>query len=161
MKYCVNIPLGEPLAFPQICPFSGDPFSSGTVRLKQTKTLMVLPLPGGIYNSYSTTTLRVPASGRIAKLALGLEIMIWISLLGGIGICVLLLTQSPGTHERTALLSLLASPFLALGFRFWRFMILRPVRIKPAQDGYTEMQFQSESYARQFSELNRLQMFAD
>ena len=122
---------------------------------------MVLPLPGGLYNSYSTTTLRGPASDKIAKLALGLEIMIWVSLLGGIGICVLLLTQSPGAHDRIALLSLVASPILALGFRFCRFLVLRPVRIKPAHNGYIEMQFRSEGYARQFSDLNRLQMYAD
>ena len=162
MKFSVHIPLGESLSFPGTCPFSGAPSSNRTVRLKQTKTLMVMPLPHGIHNSYENTSLRIPASTRIANLALVFEIMIWLSLLGAIGICVFLTTAfKGGVHERAALLCLFASPILALTFRFLRFMVVRKVYLKPANDGYAKLQFRSESYAREFSVLNHLQVFTD
>src|SRR5579859_4918095 len=96
MKYSVNIPLGEGVNFPNTCPFSGESSPGGTVRLKQTKTLMLIPLPGFIYNRYSVTTFHVPASKKIANLAKMLEFMVWASLLGGIAICFLLLTNTHG-----------------------------------------------------------------
>ncbi len=157
MKYSVNIPLGEGLNFPNTCPFSGEASPSGTVRLKQTKTLMLIPLPGFVYNRYSVTTFRVPAAKKIANLAFALEILVWASLIGGIGICFLLLTSHSNVHnDRIALLCLLGSPFVALAFRIWRSILVRSVQIRPASDDYVEVQFRSENYAREFSELNHL-----
>jgi hypothetical protein len=160
MKYRVRIPVGEPLIFPRLCPFTGAPSPTGTVRLKQTKNLMILPLPGGIYNRYSVTTLHVPASKKIANLALGLEIMIWVSLLGGILLGGYLLLGLSRPHDEVAFWCLIGGGLLAFAFRVWRFLVVRPVYIKPARDGYTELQFRSEGYAREFAEMNRLDLSA-
>src|SRR5258707_6926606 len=90
MKYCVNVPLEREIQFPNRCPFSDQPSPTGTVRLKRTSTSMVIPLPGGFLNSYSTTAFRVPAGRTTAALAVGFEIMIWLSILAGIAVAVLL-----------------------------------------------------------------------
>jgi hypothetical protein len=80
MKYCVNVPLERELQFPNRCPFSDKDSPTGTVRLKRSSTSMVIPLPGGFLNSYSTTGLRMPAAKAVAVLAVVFEIMIWVSI---------------------------------------------------------------------------------
>jgi len=155
MKYRVNVPLERDLQFPNRCPFSDKTFPTATVRLKRSSTSKVLPLPGGFSNSYSTTALRLPAAKAIAMLALACEIMIWLSILGGMAIGVMM-ANAEGNHGRFAVLFIGGGLVAALGFRIARWFVLRRVRIGNAWNGFLEMKFSSETYAREFSELNDL-----
>lgn len=155
MNYTVNVPIGRGLAFPNRCPFSDLPSPTGTVRLKQTSTSFVIPLPGGFLNSYSRTTFNVPAARKVVALALTLEIMIWVSILGGMFIAGLVGTSS-SHYAAIAVLFLPAGLIAALGFRVARAIVLRPVRIRPPWNDFVEVRFASESYAKEFCELNRL-----
>lgn len=160
MKYCVNVPLERELHFPNRCPFSDRPSPSGTVRLKQTSTSRVLPHPGGFWNSYATTALRIPAGRMIAVLALGFQIMMWLSILGGMAIAALLATAD-NPQTRFAALFVAAGLLAAVGFRVARWILLRRVSIGNAWHGFVKVRFGSESYAREFSELNRLPLVSD
>src|SRR5262249_15119051 len=142
MKYCVNVPLERELEFPNRCPFSDRPSPSGTVRLKRTSTSTLMPLPGGFRNSYSQTTLRIPAGRMIAALAAGFEIMMWLSILGGMA-GVALLAAANGAQGRFAVLLLPAGLVAALGFRVARWIVLRRVRIGNPWNGFIEMRFAS------------------
>jgi hypothetical protein len=156
MKYSVSVPLDEPLAFPDLCPFTGTPSPNGTVKLERTRTLLFIPLLVAYYQKYQKTTLRIPASAKIARAAMSMSIMVWASLVGGIGICFLLLTSHSNMHnDRIALLCLAGSPLVALGFKIARAVTLRAVNLKSAEDGFVELQFKSETYAREFSRLTR------
>jgi hypothetical protein len=155
MKYYVNVPMEESLEFPDLCPFSGKPSPSGTVRLKRTSNSFVLPIPGGVRNSYSTTRLRIPADGSIAMLALGLEISMWLCILGGVAFVVFAASQS-GPEHMGALCAMPIGLVLAALCRLARFWVLRKLRINSASDDWVELKFASETYARRFSELNRL-----
>jgi hypothetical protein len=155
MKYSINVPLEREIQFPNRCPFSDQPSPTGTVRLKRSSSSMVIPLPGGFLNSYSTTALQVPAGRMIAVLAVGFEILIWLSILGGMGVAVLL-ASGEGPHGRYAVLFVAGGLVAALGFRVARWIVLRRVRIGKAWNGFMEVSFTSESYAKEFSELNRL-----
>lgn len=160
MKYYVHVPLEKPLTFPDVCPFSETPSPTSTIRLKQTSTSSILPIPGGVLNSYSTTTMRIPASKKIAVLATTLGILIWMSMLGGMGICVWLVTLDDSKFSAPVLF-LIGGPIVALGFRILRYFVLRRVRLKNAWNGFAELHFQSESYAKEFSDINRLALIAD
>jgi len=118
---------------------------------------MVIPLPGAFLNSYSTTHLRVPAARIIAMLAVGFEIMIWLSILGGMAVAVLL-ASAEGNRSRYAVLFVAGGLIAALGCRVARWIVLRRVRIGKAWNGFMEMSFASESYAKEFSELDRLSL---
>jgi len=155
MKYCVNVPVERELQFPNRCPFSDKVSPTGTVRLKRSSTSIVIPLPGGFLNSYSTTALRLPAAKSIAALAIVLEIMIWVSILGGMAVDVLLVTTGGG-QSRNAGLFTVGGLLAALVFRIARWFMLRRVRIGNTWNGFIEMSFASEAYAKEFSELNRL-----
>jgi len=146
------------LQFPDLCPFTDSPAPRGIVRLKETKTLFVIPLPGAIYNRYRTTQIRIPASQEIAKKALRLEVLIWASLLGGIaiGLLTVLLTEHSPTPQSWPFLPLIAGPILALVFRIQRYFLLRRVCIGKTGPEALELCFQSETYAKTFSELNHL-----
>lgn len=159
MKYYVQVPLNRDLRFPDSCPFSDKPSPKSTVRLKATSTSLVLPAPHGIHNEYQTTTLPIPASRETALVASVLGAGIWLSLLGGMTLCVLLLNlrENKGTLAAGALLG---GPILAAAFRFARYLYLRKVRIKTAWNGFVEVRFDSEDYARAFSDLNRLALDA-
>jgi hypothetical protein len=157
MKYCVNVRVERSLAFPDLCPFTGEPSPNGTVKLERTRTLLFIPLLVAYYQKYQKTTLRIPASAKIARRAMSMSIMVWASLLGGIGICFLLLTSHSNMHnDRIALLCLVGSPLLALGFKIARAVTLRAVNLKSAEDGFVEFEFKSETYAREFSRLNNV-----
>jgi hypothetical protein len=156
MKYSVHVPLArEEIQFPNRCPFSNQASPRWTVRLKRCSTSIVIPLPGGFLNSYSTMSLRVPAGGMTALLAVSFEAMIWLSILGGMAVAGLL-TNAGGQGERYAVLFLPGGLVAALGFRVARWFVLRRVRIRKPWNGFMEVRFASESYAREFSELNRL-----
>jgi hypothetical protein len=88
-----------------------------------------------------------------------LEASIWFSLLGGMTVCVLLLNLK-GSDGTLAVAALLGGPILAALFRFSRFIYLRKVRIRSAWNGFVEVRFLSENYARTFSDLNRLALDA-
>jgi hypothetical protein len=162
MRCYVHVPLEKPLTFPGVCPFSGTSVPKNKVSLKYTSTSFILPLPGGFYNSYSTTTIQVPASRKTAVLDKSSEILIWISMLGGIGMCAWLVT-----HDHSKLPNFAPAFFLigglvgAIVFRVVRYFVLRGVRLKNPWNGFIEMHFRSESYARNFSELNRLALITD
>jgi hypothetical protein len=160
MKYCVNVPLEKRLQFPNTCPFSGAPSPNSHVRLKRSSTSLVLALPGGFYNSYSTTSLRIPSCRQIAALAVGLEAMIWLSLLGGIAMCVWLLSVESTGPRAAAALFLIGAPVAAAAFRLARYLVLRKVRLNSTWNGFAEVQFRSEAYAKEFCELNRLPLDA-
>lgn len=162
MKYRVQVPLGKSLQFPDLCPFTDTPAPRGVVRLKQTRTLWVVPLPGGIYNRYATTRLRIPADRQVAAKALRLEVLMWASLLGGIAIGFLMVaTDHSKTPNEWPFLVVMGGPILALGFRIARYVTLRRVRIGRTDAEMLELLFDSELYARKFSELNRLPLAAD
>jgi len=155
MKYCVNVPVERELQFPNRCPFSDKVSPTGTVRLKRSSTSIVIPLPGGFLNSYSTTALRLPADKAVAALAILLEIMIWVSILGGMAVDVLLVTTGRGRGHYAGLFTV-GGLLAALVFRIARWFMLRRVRIGNTWNGFIEMSFASEAYAKEFSELNRL-----
>ncbi len=156
MKYCVNVPLERELVFPNRCPFSDRPSPTGTIRLKRSSTSAVLPIPGGFVNSHSKTTLSMPAERRIVALATALEILMWLSILGGMIVAVLLSMSE--THTRFAALYVPVGLLVALGFRIARWVLLKRVQIGNAWNGFIEVRFGSESYAKEFSELNRLSL---
>src|SRR5579859_4904497 len=122
MKYCVSVPLGRPLQFPNMCPFSGTPSPSGTVTLMNHSTSRVLPLPGGYVNSHAKTSLSIPASEKVARLAAVLQALIWVSLVGGIGIAFWLVLHHSYSHgpNRAPGVFLTGGLLLALGFRVGR-----------------------------------------
>jgi hypothetical protein len=155
MKYCVNVPLERELQFPNRCPFSDKDSPTGTVRLKRSSTSIVIPLPGGFLNSYSTTALRLPADKAVAALAIVFESMIWLSILGGMAVDALLVTTGR-SQGRYAGLFTVGGLLAALGFRIARWFVLRRVRIGKPWNGFMEVSFASEAYAKEFSELNRL-----
>src|SRR5205823_48813 len=128
MKYSVNVPHAQELQFPNRCPFSDQVSPTGTVRLKRSSTSKVIPLPGAFLNSYSTTHLRVPAARVIAMLAVGFEMMIWLSILGGMAAAVLL-ANAEGNRSRYAVLFVAVGLVAALGCRVARWVVLRRVRI--------------------------------
>ena len=153
MSYCVNIPLEGGVAFPNRCPFSGRESPTGTIRLKTTSNSTVTPTLDGFRNSYTKTFLRIPAARPIAMLAVGLEMMIWLSILGGIAIATLLATSE---KSRFAVLFVVGGLLAAVGFRIARWIVLKGVRIGNAWNGFIPVRFASESYAKEFSELNHL-----
>jgi len=155
MKYSVNVPLEREIQFPNRCPFTDEPSPTGTVRLKRCSTSMVIPHPGGFVNSYSTTSLLLPAGRTTAMLAMSFGIMIWLSILGGMAIAVLM-AGGEGNRARFAVLFIAGGLVAAIGFRVARWFVLRGVRIGKAWNGFMEVSFASESYAKEFSELNRL-----
>lgn len=155
MKYCVNVPVEKELQFPNRCPFSDKDSPTGTVRLKRSSTSLVIPLPGGFWNSYSTTALRLPAAKAVALLAIVFESMIWLSIRGGMAVGALLGT-SDGHQSRYAVLFIFGGLLAALVFRIARWFVLRRVRIGNAWNGFIEMSFASEAYAKEFGEINRL-----
>src|SRR5436190_3401379 len=155
MKYCVNVPLERELQFPNRCPFSDQSSPTGTVRLKRSSTSTVIPLPGAFLNKYSTTSLRVPAAKTVALLAAAFEIMIWLSILGGVAVAMLL-AGGEGHHSRFAILYIGVGLVAALAFRVARWFVRRRVRVGNAWNGFMVMSFASESYAKEFTELNRL-----
>jgi hypothetical protein len=99
----------------------------------------------------------MPAARKIVTLATGFEIMIWLSILGGMGAAVLLATND-GPGGRYAVLFVAGGLVAALGFRVARWFLLSSVRIGKAWNGFMEVSFASESYAKEFSELNRLSL---
>jgi hypothetical protein len=155
MKCCVNVPLNRELEFPDRCPFSDAPSPKGTVCLKRKSTSLVMPLPGGFQNSYSATSLEIPAQRTVAVMAVGLEMAMWLSMLGGMLIAVLLV-NADGPLARFAAFFVLGGLVAAVGCRIARWIVLRRVRIGNAWEGYVEVRFDSESYAKEFSEMNRL-----
>lgn len=159
MKCSVNVPLDRELEFPNRCPFSDTPSPTGTVRLKRTSSSFVTPMPGGFRNAYTTTLLQFPAQRTIAILAVFCEIMIWLSILTAMLLAVLLVNKD-GPDARYASLFVVSGPALALGFRLARWIVLRRVRIGNAWNGFIEVHFDSATYAKEFSELNRLALAA-
>jgi len=155
MKYSVNVPVEGEIQFPNRCPFTNEPSPAGTVRLKRSSTSMVIPHPGGFVNKYSTTSLLVPARRMTAMLATGFGLMIWLSILGGMAIAVLL-AGGEGNRARFAVLFIAGGLVAAIGFRVARWFVLRRVSIGKAWNGFVEVGFASESYAKEFSELNQL-----
>lgn len=162
MKYSVHVPLGKPLQFPNLCPFTDTASPNSIIRLKRTATTMVLPLPGFILSRNTTTSMCFPASRKFALRSLRLQVMIWVSLLGGIGICIAWLsTLKASDSGKVPLLVLAGGVLAAIGFRVARYWVLRPVRIKSAWNEFVEVRFRSERYAKAFAELNRLAISAD
>src|SRR5262245_4081809 len=159
MKYYVQVPLDRPIQFPDVCPFTGRPSPKGTVRLKRSSTSRVVLLPDGFHNSYRTTKFRIPASQTTAAGAMVLEALIWLSILAGAGVCVLLMNKD-GRTGSLAVAALVVGLLLALGVRFARYLFLRKVTIKNAWEGFVEVRFLSESYARRLCDLNRLALDA-
>lgn len=161
MSYHVHVPLGKPVAFPNVCPFSEKPSPSSRIRLGHTSTSSVLPLPGGFLNSYSSTTIEIPVSGEIARRAQILQILIWLSILGGMATCVWAISFDHSQLSRYAPVVLVGALIVALAFRILRYFVLRKVLVKGVWNGFVKVRFQSESYAKEFSELNRLALVKD
>jgi len=159
MKYTVHVPLGKPLQFPDLCPFTDTASPDSSIRLKKTSTSMVVPL---IVSSNTTTSICFPAQRKVAVRSMIFGAMIWVSLLGGIGICIAWLsTLKASDSGKVPLLVLAGGVLAAIGFRVARYWVLRPVRIKSAWNEFVEVRFRSERYAKAFAELNRLAISAD
>ena len=99
--------------------------------------------------------MQVPAAKKVALLAIAFEVLIWLSILGGMAVAVLL-ASGEGHHSRFAILFIAGGLIAAIGFRVARWFVLRRVRIGNAWNGFIEVSFASESFAREFTELNRL-----
>lgn len=84
MKYRVKVPLGISLGFPNVCPFTDTPKPRGIVRLKKSRLLWILPLPGFIISRWAITRIKIPADRQLAVTAQWLQILMWLSLFGGI-----------------------------------------------------------------------------
>lgn len=159
MKYRVEVPSGTRLQFPDLCPFTDTPAPRGVVRLKKTKTQLVPPVPVGIYNRYLVTRMQIPACQKVATKAQWLEVAMWASLLGGIGIGFLMVATNHSQGQQfLPFLALIGGPILALVFRIQRHVLLRRVYIGKTTMEALELRFESEHYARQFSELNGLSL---
>lgn len=161
MRYRVHVPAELPLKFPDQCPFTGMVSPTGSVRLRAFSTSTVLPIPGGFLNSYSKSTLRLPAARKIALTVLASELMIWISLLGGIALCGWCITYGSDAAQRFAFVFVVGGVLAALAFRIFRACVLRGVRIKPPWNGFVEILFKSETFAKAFAEQNRLPISVD
>lgn len=106
--------------------------------------------------------MQIPASGKISVLAKTFEILIWVSMLGGMGLCGWMLTLDDSKVSHSApVFCIVGGVIGAVGFRFLRYFILRRVRLKNAWNGFVELHFKSELYAREFSEINRLALITD
>ncbi len=160
MGYRINVPLERDIQFPDRCPFSDEMSPTGKVQLKRNSTSIVLPLPGGFLNSHSSTALQLPAAKKIATLAVTFQILMWLSILGGMAVPVILMGIDAGDNGRYAILFIAGGLLAALGFRIARWFVLRRVKIGNAWNGFLEMVFASETFAREFSELNRLSLEA-
>jgi hypothetical protein len=156
MIYCVNVPLEQEIQFPNRCPFSDQLSPSATVQLKRTSTSMLVPFPGGSLNSYSKTAFRMPAAKKVAALAISIQIMMWLSILGSMAAPVLVMALGDGRHERYAALFIPIGLIGALGFRIARWFVLRRVGIAKPWNGFMELRFASEAFAKEFSTLNGL-----
>jgi hypothetical protein len=161
MSYRVQVPEGVPLQFPDQCPFTEAHAPTGAVRLKVVSTNWILPLPGFVANSYTTTIIRVPASRKVAMMAFGSELMIWISLLGGMALCVWSMDKGSDREQSFSFLFVIGGVLAALVFRIVRACILRGVRVKTPWNGFVEVLFKSETFAREFAERNRLAISGD
>jgi len=161
MNYRIHVPEGTPLIFPNRCPFTGAPAPTGSVRLQVFSTSSVLPLPGGFLNRYSKTGLRVPAARKISLLALGSELMIWISLLGGMALSVWFMDRGTEREQSVCFLFIVGGIVAALAFRIFRACLLWGVRIKNPWNGFVDVLFKSEAFAKEFAEQNRLAIDAD
>lgn len=162
MRYTVNVRLGVPLKFPEICPFTETPAPTGWIRFQKSATNFVLPLPHVLVNSYSTTSFRIPASRQVARAALIQQLLSCLFYLGGISYFLLFLAGLGPEHSTVKPLPvLLGGLVLGTAFGIARFRTLRPVRISNAWEGFVEVSFSSREYATQFSELNRFAMIED
>jgi hypothetical protein len=101
--------------------------------------------------------LNFPAARKVVTLALALEILMWGSILGGMFAAGLVGTSN-SHYARIAVLFLPGGLVVALGFRIARSLVLKRVRISKAWNDFVEVRFGSESYAREFSELNHLHL---
>jgi hypothetical protein len=158
MSYQVNLPVGKVIQYPDLCPFSGAQSPDGFVRLKWTSTSTVTPLPDGFRNSYTIAELKIPSRRSTAVLARVLGGSVWISLLGGLTACVILIQSD--TMSRHAVSAIIAGLALASLCRFLRFWVLRKFRIKGVWGEFLKLRISSEQYAREFAELNRLSVEA-
>lgn len=75
--------------------------------------------------------------------------------------CVWLINFDNSKSSKYEPISLIGGLVFAFGFRLLRFFILRKVRLKGVWNGFAEVHFQSEAYARDFSKLNRLAVVND
>ena len=154
MSYTVNIPLEASLQFPEFCPYTGKPSPTGRMRLKTTKTTAMLPIPGvGLYNRYRQGGIALPVTKSIAVMYVVLQLLPVLILGGGIGLNFLLDgTPYKRVGDVSAVLGFPLALF-ALMFRLWFF---RKVRVTDLHESHLELRFGSETYARQFGELNHL-----
>jgi hypothetical protein len=97
----------------------------------------------------------MPAAKAVAVFAIVFEIMIWLSILGGMAVAALLATAD-GRQSSDGVLFIAGGLVAALVSRVARWFVLRRVRIGNAWNGFIEMNFASQAYAKEFSELNRL-----
>jgi len=161
-KYYVWIKGSEPLAFPPICPFTGEPMPSAWVTLKHVGNVRYSPiwlLLGLLKNTYNRASLKVKASEGFAKLYRMVQAMKWMSLLGGIGVTVILLALNSKSPNPSAIpfLGILGALVGSAAFKAYGFILIKKCHISNISSEHIEVCFASEDYARSFSKLNGLE----
>ena len=161
-KYYVLIKERKPLAFPPICPFTDEPMPSAWVTLKQIGNVRYSPiwlLLGHLKNTYNKVSLKVKASEGFAKLYRKVQAMKWISLLGGIGLTVLMLKLNNKSPNPSAIpfLGVLVALVGSAAFKAYGFILIKKCHISNISSDHFEVCFASEDYASSFCKLNGLE----
>jgi len=161
-KYYVLVKVSKPLAFPPICPFTGESMPSAWVTLKHIGNVrysLIWLLLGHVKNTYNKASLKVKASERFAKLYRKVQAMKWISLLGGIGVTVLFVelnSKSPNPSN-LPFLGVLGALVGSATFKAYGFILIKKCHISNISSEHIEVCFGSEDYASSFCKLNGLE----
>ena len=164
-KYYVLINGSKPLAFPPICPFTGEPMPSAWVTLKHIGNVRYSPLwllLGHLKNTYDKASLKVKASERFAKLYRTVQAMKWVCLLGGIGMTVILLELNDKSQNPSSIpfLGILVALVGSAAFKAYGFILIKRCHISNISSEHIEVCFASEDYASSFCKLNGLEYVA-
>ena len=161
-KYYVLIKGNKPLVFPPVCPFTGKPMPSAWVTLKHIGNVrysLMWLLLGHLKNTYNKASVKVRASERFAKLYRTVRAMVWISLLGGIGVTVILIEMNDKSPNPSAIpfLGILGALVGSAAFKSYGHFLIKKCHISNISGEQIEVCFASKDYARSFCELNQLE----
>ena len=116
-------------------------------------------LLGHLKNTYNKASLKVKASERFAKLYRTVQAMKWISLLGGIGVTVILVELNSKSPNPSAIpfLGIVGALVGSAAFKAYGFILIKKCHISNISNDHIEVCFASEDYASSFCKLNGLE----
>ena len=161
-KYCIPIPDGSPLEFPNFCPFTGAASPEARIRITAMAD-KVIPIPFvGMYRSTHRASLRLPASKTHATKLNAVTIAMQVFFVGGLIPFFIFLcsdTHDLVNHDPTRAIEIwLVLHAVAAFFWFFRYYLLRKVWLEIDSDSRLNLHVFSEDYAQQFAKLNRLRL---